>query len=72
MKFNYSKIIAISLTVMIIAMIFAQASLDQNRATKLKYSEFTQAVREDRVQSVESKGSRITGEFKPSEAPAGK
>lgn len=71
MKFNYSKIIAISLMVMIIAMIFAQASLDQNRATKLKYSEFTQAVREDRVQSVESKGSRITGEFKPSEDPAG-
>lgn len=71
MKFNYSKIFAMVLTVALIAFIFMQTSPGREPTTNLKYSEFTQAVRDDRVQSVESKGSTIRGEFKLSEEATG-
>ena len=71
MKFNYTKIIALLMFVTMISLLFVQTSGGHETATKLKYSEFTQAVREDRVLSVEAQGDSIRGTFKTQKEETG-
>lgn len=72
MKFNYSKIIFVVLFVTLLSLLFSQASGGHEPSVMLKFSEFTQAVREDRVSSVEVQGDKIRGKVLKSEENADK
>ena len=67
MKNNYSRIIFGILILSLFAMFILQTSGDYDKPTQLKFSEFSQAVRDNRIESLEVKDDKITGTFKAAE-----
>ncbi len=63
MKSNAPRIIFIFCLVASLIWLFSSASGGYESISNLKYSEFTQAVRDKQVQSVEVQGNKIRGEF---------
>ncbi|MBQ1927108.1 MAG: hypothetical protein II180_13420, partial [Proteobacteria bacterium] len=66
MKPNYTslRIIIILLFVALFAALFLENSGGHETVDKLKFSEFSQAVRADRIKSVKVDGKMITGEYR--------
>ena len=62
-KGNLTRIVIICLVMTGIFMLFSQTSGGQETTQKLKYSEFSQAVRNGQVASVQVQGDKISGEF---------
>ena len=62
-KINLPNLLSILLIVAFFAMLFAQSSGGLDKPAELKYSQFTQAVRNSQIKSVEVQGYKIRGEF---------
>lgn len=71
MKPNYTslRIIIILLFVALFAALFLENSGGHETVDKLKFSEFSQAVRADRIKSVKVDGKMITGEYRVQSEP---
>lgn len=62
-RVNFSQIIVFLSLLVFIAIIFTATSGGHDTPAHLKYSEFTQAVREHKIESVEVQGDHIRGKF---------
>ena len=63
MKFNFSRIFFLILCLGLISILFFHTSGGHEVTAPLKYSEFTQAVRDGKIESVQVQGDKISGTF---------
>ena len=63
MKVDFQRTLFIICLLALFSMLFMKVSGGHETTSVLKYSEFTQAVRNDQIQSVEVQGNKIRGEF---------
>ena len=62
-KFNFSRIFFLILCLGLISILFFHTSGGHEVTAPLKYSEFTQAVRDGKIESVQVQGDKISGTF---------
>ncbi len=63
MNFNFSRIFFLILCLGLISILFFHTSGGHEVTAPLKYSEFTQAVRDGKIESVQVQGDKISGTF---------